>query len=83
MPLPYGAFDKASSGNHDFPIKVLIKILKGNIANKGLIALAGSVIFRAVLPATTSSSLQILIVDGFEFDELSGHRKKLVRGKLP
>ena len=83
MPLPYEAFDKASSGNHDFPIKVLIKILKGNIANKGLIALAGSVIFRAVLPATTSCSLQFLVVDGFELDELSGHRKKLVRGKLP
>ena len=83
MPLPYRAFDKASSSNHDFPFKVLIKILKGNIANKGLIALAGSVIFRAVLPATTSCSLQFLIVDGFEFDELVGHWNEFVRGKLP
>ena len=31
--------------------------------------------------ATTSSSLQFLIIDGFEFDELVGHWNELVRGK--
>ena len=31
--------------------------------------------------ATTSSSLQFLIIDGLEFDELVGHWNELVRGK--
>ena len=65
---------------------IVLLVIQGIVQGRRIRALRTSLKERCdalgrEVHATTSGSLQFLVVDGFEFDELSGHWNELVRGK--